>query len=147
LIGTPSDIQSVIPGHLWASADGAKCIVNGITVYTERIGNKYYLNRDATENAEKYVIYRSDFENTAIDKMQKVWESTDTRFEYPFNNLAQTDQYAYYAVQAICTDGSEVLLDNVKRVHVWPMDNALLFVVMVSLLYVGYRLYRQSVDS
>jgi len=145
MIGTPSDVQSISPGHLGASEDGLSCIVNWITVYTERIGNKYYLNWNFVENAEKYIVYRSDFENTAIDKMQKVGESTDTRFEYPFNNLSQVDQYAYYAVQAICNDGSEVLLDNVKRVHVGPGDNLLLFFVVVSLMYVGYRLYRNVV--
>ncbi len=143
LIGTPSEIQELQPGSL-GGADGASCIVNGIVLSTEKIWSKYYLSWDTVKNAEKYVIYRSDFANTAVSDMQKVWETTDNKFEYPFDKLAKSDQYAYYVVQAVCSDGVGVMIDNVKKVKVWPVDNLLLLLAMVLLLYVGYRLYRES---
>lgn len=143
LIWTPSDIQELQPGNLWAEG-GVSCVVNGISVITEKIWGKYYLSRDPVENAQSYIVYRSEFANTAISDMQKIWESSDTKFEYPFNKLSETDQYAYYAVQAVCSDGVGVLIDNVKKVHVGPTDNLLLFVAIVMLFYVWYRLFREA---
>jgi len=144
-IGTPSDAFQIEPGHLWppgTSADEApSCVVKGIVVSTGRIWNKYYLIWSAAENVERYVIYRSDWEGIDVTKMQKVGETTTTRFEYPFNNLSEVDQYSYYAVEAICTDGSIVQMDSIKRVHVGPLDNFLLVVVIALFLYVVYRLY------
>jgi len=54
-------------------------------VTTGQIGDKYYLMRSGVMNIEKYIVYRSEFETSEIDQMQKVGETTGTIFEYPFN--------------------------------------------------------------
>ena len=74
------------------------------------------MTRSGVVNADKYVIYRSDFETTDVTKMSKIAEVMDTKFEYPFNKNAKTEKYAYYVVQAICKDGNGVIVDNVKKV-------------------------------
>jgi hypothetical protein len=48
------------------------CVVKGITISDEKIGDKHYLAWTAVQNAESYSIYRSDFETTDSTKMQKV---------------------------------------------------------------------------
>jgi hypothetical protein len=42
---------------------------------------------------------------------------TEPRFEYPFNANAKEEKYAYYVVEAICTDGTAVVIDNVKKIQ------------------------------
>jgi len=49
--------------------------------------------------------------------MNKVAEVEDTRFEYPFNKSAKEEKFAFYIVEAVCTDGSTVIVDNVKKVQ------------------------------
>ena len=73
--------------------------------------------------------------------MQKVGETTGTMFEYPFNKLAKKEEYAYYVVQAVCKDGTNLKLDTVKKVQVGPVENVLLFLIMSAFLYSMYRLY------
>jgi len=68
-------------------------------------------------NASKYVIYRSEFETADVTKMNKVAEVLENRFEYPFNKDAKQEKYAYYVVEAVCTDGSTIIVDNVKKVQ------------------------------
>jgi hypothetical protein len=41
----------------------------------------------------------------------------------------------------VCTDGSTVIVDNVKKVQTWPMESILLFIVITLLIYSSYRLY------
>jgi hypothetical protein len=48
--------------------------------------------------------------------MQKVSETTDTKFEYPFNPNAKAEKFSYYAVQAICKDGKTIVMDDIKKV-------------------------------
>jgi len=48
--------------------------------------------------------------------MNKVAEITGTMFEYPYTANAKTEKYAYYVVQAICSDGNGIIVDNVKKV-------------------------------
>jgi len=148
IYGDISTIEQVQPWHLWPQTawEAPNCVVQWIALYTGRIWNKYYLSRNAVENTQRYIIYRSDFPTTNLSDMNKVWESTDNRFEYPFNFYSNEDQFAYYAVQAICSNGAALQIDDVKRVHVWPIDN-LLFVVVLSLFaYVSFRLYKVAKD-
>jgi len=49
--------------------------------------------------------------------MQKVTETTETRFEYPFNKSAKQEKYTYYAVQAICKDGKALVIQDVKKIQ------------------------------
>ena len=73
--------------------------------------------------------------------MQKVGETTDTRFEYPYNPNAKQEKYSYYAVQAICKDGKAIVIDDIKKVKTGPVENILLFVFMSLFFYASYRLY------
>jgi hypothetical protein len=63
-------------------------------------------------------VYRSDFETSDSSKMQKVGETTGTMFEYPFNKATKKEQYAFYLVEAACKDGTNLKIDNAKKIQV-----------------------------
>lgn len=111
-IGTPSNVVDYKPGS------DVKCIVKNITINEEQIGDKYYLTRSPVANVEKYVVYKSSFETSTASQMEKVAELTGTQFEYPYNKTATQKEYAYYMVEAVCTDGTAIKLDQVKKVQV-----------------------------
>lgn len=111
----PSAVVQAKVGEL--TEGGESCVVKGIIVSDTSIGDKYYLTRSGVLHASKYIIYRSDFETSDVTKMSKVAEVTDNRFEYPFNKNAKEEKFAYYVVEAVCTDGSTVIVDNVKKVQ------------------------------
>ena len=79
--GEPSEIIEYNPKEIYSS-----CIVKWIIVESEKIWDKYFLVWDAVENVTKYEIYRSDWED--MSNMKKVWETTETRFEYFFDRSA-----------------------------------------------------------
>lgn len=139
LIGEPSDIVLIEPGK----GSAPVCKVEGITIITKKIADKYYLTWDKIEGADRYVIYRSDVpvENGVVG-MQKVGETSDNKFEYPFDPTAETDMYAYYAVVAICSDGNALQLDGTHKVKVGPVQN-MLFMILISALFFG--LYKLNV--
>ena len=137
-IGQASTVTQTTVGE-WLA-----CVVKNITVSDQKIWDKYYLVRSWVENADSYIIYRSDFETNDSSKMQKVGETTGTMFEYPFNKTSKVDQYAYYLVEAVCKDGSNLKIDNAKRIHVWPVENVLLFIVIALFGYCMYKLYKYS---
>jgi hypothetical protein len=113
-LGSASEVVSALIGDL--SPSGANCVVKGIVVSDITIGEKHFLTRSGVVNASKYVIYRSEFETSDVTKMDKIAEVDQNRFEYPFNKAAKKEKYAYYVVEAVCTDGSTVIVDNVKKV-------------------------------
>lgn len=131
----PSDIVDYNPKDVYSS-----CTVKWIVVTSEKIWDKYYLTWDSVENVSKYEIYKSDRENMSDRK--KVGEVEDTRFEYQFNKYAEKDQYAYYQVEAICSDGTNVAIEQVNKVKVWPFENTILIIIITLFLYSLYRLYR-----
>jgi len=133
--GNASEIVEYNPKDVYSS-----CVVKWITLSSEKIWDKYYLTRDTVDNTTKYEIYKSEWED--MSQKKKVWESTGTMFEYPFNRYAEQDEYAYYEVQAICSDGTNVTLENVKKVKVWPFENTILIIIITLFLYSIYRLYR-----
>lgn len=69
-IGSPSIIVNTTIGQDLA------CVVKGITVSDQKIGDKYYLVWSGVQNADAYTIYRSDFETDDTSKMQKVGQTT-----------------------------------------------------------------------
>jgi len=138
LVGDTSSVLKIEPTH--SGADKPTCIVKWIKVFTWKVWDKYYLKWDAVENAEKYKIYRSDWQVTDVSKMDKLWETTENRFEYPFNNNTKTYLYAYYAVEAVCSDWNSVIVDEVKKVNVGPLDNFLVIVVIWLFVYAIYKL-------
>ncbi len=124
--------------------EGLACVVKNITVVDQKIGDKYYLTRSWVENADSYIIYRSEFETNDSTKMQKVGETTGTMFEYPFNKASKVNQYAYYLVEAACKDGTSLKIDNARKIQVGPVENILLFIVVALFGYCIYKLYKYS---
>lgn len=97
------------------------CRVEGVRVLTKKIADKYYLTWDKIDGADRYIIYRSDSAEApaaGIAGMQKVGETSDAKFEYPFDPAAEKDAYAYYAVVAMCSDGSALQVDATQKVKV-----------------------------
>lgn len=92
-IGNPSEIIQAKIG------EAVSCVVVGITVTGQKIGEKYYLVWTAVNNIDKYNVYRSDFETNETSQMQKVGETTGTLFEYPFNKFSKKNEYAYYLIE------------------------------------------------
>ncbi len=135
-VWSPSDL---IQATVWDTSESL-CTVQGIIVNDATIWDRHYLTRNEVQNVEKYIIYRSDRETSDITKMQKVAEVTEPRFEYPFNKTAKQEKYAYYAVQAICKDGKALVMQDIKKVQTWPVENILLFVFIALFFYGGYRL-------
>jgi len=136
--GTPSEITQATAG------DVISCVVVGIIVSTQQIGEKYYLVRSGVENIDKYVVYRSDFETDDINQMQKVGETTGTMFEYPFDKSAKKNGYSYYLVEGICKDGTTLKMDSVKRIQTGPAENIVLIILISLFAYTIYKLYGYS---
>jgi len=137
-IGTSSETTEIKIG------EDISCVVIGITISTGQIGDKYYLMRSGIQNVEKYIIYRSDFETNDKSQMQKIGETENTMFEYPFNPNAKEFSYAYYMVEAVCKDGTHLKIDNVKKVVVGPAENIMLLLLISLFGYMTYRLYNYS---
>jgi len=139
-IGEPSDIIMIEP----AKGSAPICRVEGVRVLTKKIADKYYLTWDKVEGADRYIVYRSDAApaNTAngILGMQKVGETSDSKFEYPFDPQAEKDTYAYYAVVAMCSDGSALQVDGTQKVKVGPMQNLMFMLLISGLLFGLYKL-------
>lgn len=134
-MGTSSEITEAKIGET------VSCVVVGIKVSDQQIGEKHYLVRTAVNNIEKYIIYRSEFETSEVSNMQKVGETTGVMFEYPFNKLAKQEWYAYYLVEGVCKDGTTLKIDNVKKITVGPAENILLVILISLFVYTIYRLY------
>ncbi len=139
-VGTASEIIEAKIG------ENLQCVVVGIKVSTGQIGEKYYLMRSGVENVEKYIIYRSDSEYAESSQMQKIGETTGTMFEYPFNPNPSSHQYkyAYYLIEAACKDGTNLKIDNTKKLVVWPTENIMLIILISLFGYTMYKLYGYS---
>ena len=85
-------------------------------VTTEKVGGKYYLVWSPVPEAISYTIYTADIPNP----LQKVrlLETTDTRYEYPFDLTSEEDIFAYFRVDATCDDGRILELVSAKKVQV-----------------------------
>lgn len=139
-IWTPSDVITVNASIL---AQAVVCIVEGIELFTEQVWDNYYLKRDLVENVSKYIIYRLDTPTNRISAMEKVWETTETQFQYTFDRYADTETFAYYAVQAECDNGDSLQVWSIEKVEVGPMDTILLVVLTSLLVYLMYMfMYR-----
>ncbi len=145
--GIPSDIAMIMTQwqqeiDSWVNSSAPSCAVVGIKLSTQKIGDEYFLVRDAVSGAVEYRIYRSDYEVNSIENMKKIGTSTIPQFSYPFNQNAQQDEYSYYSVVAICSDGTNLQIDNVKKVHTWPVSDTILLLIIASLGYMMIRIYR-----
>ncbi|HMT00785.1 MAG TPA: hypothetical protein PKC14_00505 [Candidatus Absconditabacterales bacterium] len=140
VVGVPSDLIVIEP----IKPSAPLCTIQGIQFWTEKIDDTYFLVWDEVENADKYIIYRSDSLTDGIDEMQKVGETSDLRFEYPFDPTTKNYEYAYYSVQAVCSDGNLLQIDTVKKVQVGPFLNIMYVLFISGILYYMYTLYKDS---
>ena len=130
--------------YTWEPSQNAapRCIIQGIPVTPQQIGNQYFLMRNPVPGASSYTIYRSSNATNSIDGMDLVTTTTTTQYQYPFNPHASKDTYDYFAVVANCQDGQKLTVDSIKKVKVGPTED-LMFVLMVTIFsYIAYRIYR-----
>ena len=119
-----------------------RCIVENISTRTTKIWDNYYLIWDKIENVSKYIVYSSTMPDGS-DKM-KVYETTDTSYQYPFDKTSEEDKFAYFWIVWICDDGQELELTGATKVQVWPAENFFLLLCMTFLIYSGIKLFRQT---
>ena len=55
---------------------------------------------------------------TSATSKKKLLETTDTKYEYPFDYTAEKEIYSYFWVEAVCSDNSVVPLSEAQRVQV-----------------------------
>jgi hypothetical protein len=92
--------------------------VRGIVVGTEKINENYYLTWDEIDNVSEYIVYRSNVPVNTTADMNEVGRTQLPSYPYPFDKFAQNNEYAYYAIEAICDDGSQVSVDTIKKIQV-----------------------------
>ena len=122
---------------LWPS-----CPAQSISTHTEKIWNSYYLVRDKAESVKKYIIYSSPSPDWK-DKV-KVYETTDTSYEYPFDHTSKEDVFMYFWVIWVCEDWEEIELTWATKVKVWPAENFFLLVCLTLLIYFWIKLFRHT---
>ena len=122
---------------LWPS-----CPPQTISTHTEKIWNSYYLIRDKAEGVKKYIIYSSSSPDWK-DKV-KVYETSDTSYEYPFDHTSKEDVFMYFWVVWICEDWEEVELTWATKVKVWPAENFFLLMCLTFLIYFWVKLFRHT---
>jgi len=49
---------------------------------------------------------------------KKLLDTTDTRYEYPFDHSVEDNVYAYFWIEATCEDGNTVEITNAHKVQV-----------------------------
>ena len=122
---------------LWPS-----CPPQTISTHTEKIWNSYYLVRDKAENVKKYIIYSSTSPD-GKDRV-KVYETTDTSYEYPFDHTSKEDVFMYFWVIWVCEDWEEIELTWATKVQVWPAENFFLLLCLTFLIYFWIKLFRHT---
>lgn len=171
---TPSDgcseickIESAICGNgqleLWEECDdgnvqdwdtcsasckisSAECDTWGIVISTKIEWWKYYLTWSPVTSAQKYLVYRQESRPGALSEMRLVWETNDPMFEYPFDPNANSDQYAWYAVEAVCDHSSAAQLWDFTKVKVWPEETILMILLTILLLRGMRKMSSSSID-
>lgn len=122
---------------LWPS-----CPQKRVSVRTSKVWDSHYLIWDKVDEVKKYVVYSSptpDGKNKT-----KVYETTDTSYEYPFDHTSKEDVFMYFWIIWVCEDGEEVELTWATKVQVWPAENFFLLVCLTLLIYAWIKLFRQT---
>lgn len=119
----------------------SSCVIQGIRVVTQKIGNKHYLVWKEVPWATSYTVYMAD---TPTGSKKALLTTKETRFEYPFDYSSEEDIYAYFWVEASCDDGQTVELTSSQKVQVGPAEDILLLICVSLLIYAGIRLYRYA---
>jgi len=119
-----------------------RCTVENIATRTTKIWDSYYLIRDKVENVTKYIVYSSPSPD-GLDKV-KVYETSDTSYEYPFDYNAKEEQYMYFRIVWICDDWEELELTWATKIQVWPAENFFLLMCLTFLIYFWIKLFRET---
>jgi len=137
VIWQPSDVIMV---NFWKAAPET-CNVQNISLRVENINWKNYLVWDKVDWVVEYHIYKAEDVNGKPGEFVKVGQTTDTKWEYPFDKNAQKDIYAYFKVVGICQDNREYQIWNIVKVKVWPWNTIALILLMFIFLYSIYYVY------
>ena len=119
-----------------------KCLVKNISTHTEKIWDSYYLIRDKVNNVSKYIVYSSTMPDWS-DKV-KIYETSDTSYEYPFDHTSEENKFMYFWIAWICDDWEELQLTWATKVQVWPAENFFLLLCLTFLIYFWIKLFRQT---
>lgn len=131
------------PQDLWDQCKKEpRCTIQNISTRTVKVWDSYYLIWDKIENVSKYIVYSSTSED-GHDKV-KVYETSDTSYEYPFDYKAEKEQFAYFWIVWICDDGEKLELWWATKVQVWPAENFFLLMSLTFLIYFWIKLFRQT---
>ena len=134
---TKCEIEIKKPEHNGAEAVvEPTCYTDGIPLSSMKIGERYYITRWPVPDAKEYIIYRADTQVVAIDQMSIITKTTDTKYEYPFDVSAKTDQYARYAVKAVCENDDLKPIGDMTQVKVGP-EYTLIILILWSLFAFG----------
>ena len=126
----------------WTGSNGPRCIVENISTRTTKIWEDYYLIWDKVENVTKYIVYSSTTPDGS--DMMKVYETSDTSYQYPFDKTAEEDRFAYFWIVWLCDDWEELQLTGATKVQVWPAENFFLLLCMTFLIYFWIKLFRHT---
>ncbi len=145
-VGASSDVVFIEWWHPAPNGDEEpSCEVAGIQLSTMKEWDSYYLTWEEVDWVDNYNIYMSDSSSVdSVDDMQKVGETEDTRFEYPFDPEADQVEHEWYTVIWECEDWSNVQVWDMRQVQVGPFMNFLIFVFLAAFVYFSYRLYNFS---
>ena len=119
-----------------------KCTIQNISTRTTKVWGNYYLMWDKVENVSKYIIYSST--NQLWTDKVKVYETTDTSYEYPFDKTSEEDKFAYFRIVWVCDDWEELELSWATKVQVWPAENFFLLLCVTLLIYFWIKLFRET---
>ncbi len=132
----PSQIALVEVGMMGSPS----CNVSWIKISTQVINWKYYLVWDDVEGADKYEVFMADSETTNISDMEKIWETTNTKFEHPFDPESEEEIYKWYSIKANC-DWQLAKIDWIEKVKVWPLSDLFLFLIIAMFVYLSYTVF------
>ena len=127
---------------LWSMVVKSSCVAQTVPVRTTKIWDSYYLIWDKAKDVTKYIVYSSETQD--IKNRTKIYETTDTSYEYPFDYNAKEDIYMYFWVVWVCENWEELELTGATKVKVWPVENLFLLICLTLLIYAWIKLFRQT---
>jgi hypothetical protein len=118
------------------------CTVQNVSTRTTEVWNSHYLIWDKVDNVSKYIVYSSS--DPSWRNKVKVYETTDTSYEYPFDYTAKEKIFMYFWIVWICKDWEELELTWATKVQVWPTENFFLLVCLTLIIYFWIKLFRET---
>jgi len=126
------EASNVLEVSLDMKPSAPRCVVKDIKLKLKTVNGQHYIIWDKVDWVNKYIIYVADKPDGPFEKLG---ETTETKWEYPFDPDAKKVVYKYFKVEAVCSDGSTVQIDKVKKVKVWPAHTILLLLIVGMLIY------------